>query len=89
MLEGDRAGFEGLWAEDFIATSSRGAVMTRQQVIDAHVHPPSAGTKLEAVNFGEMRVRVYGETAVVTYLAEFHGRQGGRAFNQRARITDV
>ena len=89
MLEGDRAGFERLLAEDFIATSTRGTVMNRQQVIDTHIRTPTADAKLESVNFNEMRVRVYGDTAVVTYLAEFNGQHGGREFKQRARITDV
>ncbi len=89
ILKGDKAAFENFFAEDYTAVSARGTTLTRQQVIDVHIQKPTADTKLETVNFNELKVKIYGDTVIVTYLAEMSGLNKGAKFSQRARITDV
>lgn len=88
ILKDDKAAFEKFFAGDYMAISSRGTTLTRQQVVDAHTQKPTADTRIEAVNFSGLKARVWGDTAILTYLAEMSGINKGNKFSQRARITN-
>jgi ketosteroid isomerase-like protein len=62
--EHDRATLERMLADDFVHPVAAGVFLTRAAHIDWAVnHPPPAG---ERHRFGELHVRVYGDTAIAT-----------------------
>ena len=62
IMGADVAALERIFAEEFIITNWQCEVLNKQQQIAAVV----SGAKLEDVRSEDMRVRIYGETAVMT-----------------------
>lgn len=84
----DPAAAERLMAEDFIRTGPDGSVWNRAQTI-AHF-PQSDGSRLQSVEFKDERIRIYGDTAVVTGLGVARGQtKEGAGFVVNNRCTFV
>lgn len=84
----DRAAAERAMADEFIRTGPRGEVWDKAQTLANFT--AGDGTSARAVTFEDERVRVYGDTAVVTGLGVMKGRdKGGRPFEVRNRCTFV
>jgi ketosteroid isomerase-like protein len=84
----DRAVAERTLADDFVRTGPRGEVWDRAQTLANF--PADDGTAARSVQFEDERIRVYGETAVVTGLGVLKAtNKQGRPVEIRNRCTFV
>jgi ketosteroid isomerase-like protein len=75
-----------LLADDYIGITSNGTVETKQQAVDQQ----RAGTvRITKLNLTDTHVRVYGDTAVVTSLADLVGTNGATDITGQYRYTRV
>jgi ketosteroid isomerase-like protein len=86
-LAADRAAVERIIAADWTVTGADGRVSTRQEVLrdvfDTKVH------RILALEIDDVRVRVFGETAVVTGRTKGRGEYAGVPYDVTIRFTDV
>ena len=72
--------------DDWIIINSDGGIIERKRFLDVI----RSGTLThEMVKSDEMRVRVYGDTAIVSALTRSRGKFMGQEFSTRERATDV
>jgi ketosteroid isomerase-like protein len=75
-----------LLAEDFVITIEDGSVYSKAGYIthtaDASVHP-------EVAELSDLKVRVHGDTAIVTGAYHEKGESKGRPYENHDRLTDV
>src|SRR5262245_9546933 len=64
----DKAFFERVEAEEFIFTDSGGGITTKAEDV-ASLDKPAGDTRLVAYDLDDVRVTLYGNTAVVTAIA--------------------
>jgi len=74
FLKKDRAALEGLFTDDFVYIHSNGTATNRTQEL---AEAMSTDTKWTASTLDSLRVRVYGDVAVVTGVQTLTGRQKG------------
>jgi ketosteroid isomerase-like protein len=75
-----------LLADDYIGISANGTVETKAQVLDLR----KAGTvRITMLDLTDLKVRVFGETAVVTSRAELEGTNGQSDISGNYRYTRV
>jgi ketosteroid isomerase-like protein len=79
VVEGDRAFYDRVLAEDFTHTSHAGVFKTRAQFMaedksGAKEASPSGRTRYDAYDVDDLAIRVYGDTAVVTGRTTPRGR---------------
>jgi ketosteroid isomerase-like protein len=74
-------------AEDFIATSSRGEIRDKTKEIDDI--KPSADYKMEDFSLEDIRVRVFGDTAIVTGRSILQVAFRGQSSTSNFRYTRV
>jgi ketosteroid isomerase-like protein len=75
-----------LLADDYIGITSNGTVETKQQAVDQQ----RAGTiRITKLDLTDTHVRVYGDTAVVTSLADLTGTNGATDISGQYRYTRV
>lgn len=86
VLTHDAAPLEPLLAHDFQATSETGEVRDRAATIARIGSSPAVFT---SGGLEDMRVRVYGDAAVVTGRFVAEGRSGDELFTVRVRWTDT
>lgn len=82
----DVAALEKILADDWVFIGAEGEVRTKSQEIG---DLKSGALKLTALSAEDMKVRVYGKSAVVTGIYEVKGTQGGKDIGGRFRFTDV
>jgi ketosteroid isomerase-like protein len=82
----DAAFLQKLWADEYINTDQDGATYTKAQDL-ANVSSP--GTSVTSFALADMRVHVYGETAVVTGVNTIKATQNGKDISGAYRFTDV
>lgn len=84
----DRAVAASLLAEEFVRTGPRGEVWDRAQTLANF--PTDDGTTARSVRFEDERIRLYGDTAVVTGLGVLKATdKHGRPIELRHRCTFV
>jgi ketosteroid isomerase-like protein len=86
QLNSDIATLDRLWADDHIFTNPLGLVQTKAQRL-AEIQ--SGGRKLELFKITDVKVRVYGDTAVVTSRAMLKGQRQGQDISGQFRGIDV
>ena len=75
-----------LLADDYIGITSNGTVETKPQAVDQQ----RAGTiRITRLDLTDTHVRVYGDTAVVTSLADVQGTNGATDISGQYRYTRV
>jgi len=75
-----------LLADDYVGISSNGTIENKQQELAQR----SAGTvRISRMDITDTRVRVYGDTAVVTSQAQLEGTNGTSDISGRYRYTRV
>ncbi|HTV05216.1 MAG TPA: nuclear transport factor 2 family protein [Acidobacteriaceae bacterium] len=75
-----------LLADDYIGISANGTVQTKSETLDAR----RAGTvKIQSLDITDLKVRIYGDTAVVTSKAELVGENGQSDISGNYRYTRV
>jgi ketosteroid isomerase-like protein len=85
-LHNDAAFSQRSLAEDYIAISPQGSVITKSDALAAR---RGAQMHYDSINLSEVVVRVYGDTAVVTARAEVKGNNLGEDFSGPYRFTRV
>ena len=84
----DKAFFERVEADEFVFTDSGGGMTTKAEDV-ASLDKPAGEFKLVSYVVDEMKVRVYGKTAVVTGRTTTTLRGRDREVVNRSRFTDV
>ncbi len=85
-LKGDAATLDKLLADDYIWIDSVGATRTKADALEGF---KSGKLKYEALEFSDMKVRVYGDTALVNTTADSKGHLGDRQFSGQYRNIRV
>lgn len=73
-------------ADDFTFTNPSGEVMTKEQRI-GEIKP--GGIQFDSYTADDVKVRVYGDTAVVTHRATLSGKRGAQSLAGQYRATTV
>jgi len=84
----DKAFFEKVEADEFIFTDSGGGITTKAEDV-ASLDKPAGEFKLVSYEVEEMKVSVYGNTAVVTGKTTTVSRGRDREVTNKSRFTDV
>lgn len=82
----DTATIDRLLLDDFVLITSGGRVRSKRDVL---LEIAGAGASIERNVSHDVRVRVHGDTAVVTAVLEQKGAQAGRPFDVTLRYTDT
>jgi ketosteroid isomerase-like protein len=82
----DAVALDRIYADDFIGVGPSGTVRTKPQVISDFT---SGELKFQSITTAEVRVRVYGNTAVETGLSTMNGQDKGKAVPRDTRFTRV
>ncbi len=82
----DASALDRIEADDFIYTGVDGTLVTKAQDISDIT---SGNLTAESANIEEMKVRVYGDTAVVIGRLTTKGQYKGKDFSGQYRFTDV
>ena len=83
----DAAALGRIWAEDVTLTAPDGQVVTSRSAALATVNPANMAG-LKAVS-DDVRIRIYGDVAVVTGRVNVTGQRDGASINDQFRYTDV
>jgi hypothetical protein len=86
LLTNDADALGRLLATDWIVISTQGAIADRQAFIAAI---KSGAFTRKTMDLSEPRVKIYGNTAVVTTQLKTSGTIGGKDFDVAERQTDV
>jgi uncharacterized protein (TIGR02246 family) len=92
LQEFDLDSLQSLLAEDYSQTDLRGKVQDRAswfEYFKAYVAAVHAGDAHFELSFEDVKMRVYGESAVVTGGAAVKGQKGGVLVNNVIRFTNV
>jgi ketosteroid isomerase-like protein len=82
----DREKLEEIVADDFITISADGSVASKNQMIASTLAPELT---IEPFKTEDVRVRLYGNTAVLSGWFSLHGTYEGKSFENSSRYTDV
>lgn len=75
-----------LLADDYIAITANGTLQSREQTLQ---DLKSGATRFTSIDFGDRKVRFYGQTALVTSRAEVNGSTGEGNITGSYRFTRV
>ena len=75
LLKGDAAAYDKLTAEDFITIGTAGRSFTKTEIVELL---KSGKLKYDAYDYSDIKVRVYGDTALVNCTLSQKGRIGDR-----------
>jgi uncharacterized protein (TIGR02246 family) len=90
ITKGDAAALERLFADEMIVTSGNGEIRNKAgEIKDAASAPDPNFIWIHPFTTEDVRVRIYGDAAVVTGLAKWTFRYKGRDVNQERRYTHV
>ncbi len=85
-LKGDAATFDKLLADDCIVIGPTGSPLTKADVVENF---KSGKLKYDAVDVSDMKVRVYGDTALVNDTVNIKGHLGARDISGQYRGVRV
>jgi ketosteroid isomerase-like protein len=86
LLKGDVSASERYIAETYVFTGPDGLVQDKAQSI---ADVKSGDLKLQSASLDDPKVRVYGDTAIVTYGSNDKGTYKGKDISGKTRWTDV
>jgi ketosteroid isomerase-like protein len=75
-----------LLADDYLGISALGTLETKGDVLATH---RAGNPKLSQMDLSDVKIRIYGDTAVVTSKVELRGQNDGRDVSGRYRYTRV
>ena len=87
LVRQDAVVLDHLWSRDLIFTFPDGKVSNKQQRLAAQ-KPATQPSESETVN-DEVKVSLYGNTAVVTVLATWRGKANNQAYSNQFQATHV
>jgi ketosteroid isomerase-like protein len=86
ILKRDVAAFGRFFADDAVLTTPDGSLQTKAQLL---ADIKSGDLVLESSSISDMKVRVYGAAAIVTYITTDKGKYKGQDISGRFRWTDT
>jgi ketosteroid isomerase-like protein len=86
MVKNDAEAIGRLLTDDWIIVDPDGGIIERARFLAVI---QSGALTHEMMESDDMRVRIYGNTAIVTALTTTNGRFNGHAFTTQERATDV
>jgi len=86
LLKKDVAGFAGIFAEDAVLVGPDGAAQTKAQLL---ADVKSGALALQSSEISDLKVKVYGESAVASYTTTDKGTYKGRDISGKYRWTDT
>ena len=86
QIEADAVALDRIYADDFIGIGPSGRVRAKAQVISDFT---SGALKFQSITTDDVRVRVYGNTAVETGRSTMIGQDRGKAVPRDNRFTRV
>ena len=75
-----------LLAEDFVITIEDGSIFSKAGYIS---HTADSSTKVHVAEMTDLKVRMHGDTAVVTGAYREKGQSNGKPYEYHDRLTDV
>ncbi len=75
-----------LLAEDFVITIEDGSIYSKAGYIS---HSADPATKVQIAELSDLKVRMHGDTAVVTGAYHEKGESNGKPYEYRDRLTDI
>lgn len=84
--QGDVAAMNSLLADDFIITVEDGATFSKAGYI---AHSGDSDNKVLLSDMSDLKVRMHGNTAIVTGAYHEKGTMGGKPYEFHDRLTDV
>ncbi len=75
-----------LLAEDFVITIEDGSVYSKAGYIS---HSADSAVHVEVAELSDLKVRMHGDTAIVTGAYHEQGESNGKRYEYRDRLTDV
>jgi ketosteroid isomerase-like protein len=86
QIQADAAALKRIYADGFIGVGPSGTVRSKPQVISDFT---SGDLKFQSITTDDVRVRVYGNTAVETGRSTMDGQDKGKAVPHDTRFTRV
>lgn len=86
VVKRDAAFVERVWGEDFLYTGVRGELKNKADIVS---ELKAGDLHFDVMKFDDIRVRVYGDTAVTTGLATTKGRSKQGEISGEFRYTRV
>jgi ketosteroid isomerase-like protein len=86
QIHADAAALKRIYADDFIGVGPSGTMRTKPQVISDFT---SGDLRFQSITTDDIRVRVYGNTAVETGRSTMDGQDKGKAVPHDTRFTRV
>ncbi len=86
LLASNVTELDHLLADDYLGVTANGTLETKADLLAMR---RSGTTRLSQLDLSDLKVRVYGDTAVVTSRAEVAGTNGGTDISGRYRYTRV
>ncbi|MBW4026389.1 MAG: nuclear transport factor 2 family protein [Acidobacteria bacterium] len=86
QITNDVKTMDRLLADDYIGISANGTIETKAEILAQH---RSGTLQIKQLDFTDTKVRVYGDTAVVTSRAELTGTNGESDVSGEYRYTRV
>jgi ketosteroid isomerase-like protein len=86
IVKNDPEAIERFVADDWIIINADGGIIDKERFLEVI---KSGALTHETMESEDIRVRIYGESAVVTALARSKGKFMGQDFSTRERATDV
>ena len=88
-VERDYAFFERVEAEEFIFTDSGGGMTTKKEDVESVKVPANPDSRLLSYEVDDLKVALYGKTAVVWGRSTLKGVRKGQEWTIQSRFTDV
>jgi ketosteroid isomerase-like protein len=86
IAHGDVAALAATLSEDFTLITQRGFLLTKPQVLEGLAN---GAFRYEYRQVSDLKIRIYGEVAVVTGYSRYSGQQDGREYSDATRFTHV
>ena len=86
LTKRDVTGFDAIFADDATFTGPDGAVQTKAQLL---ADVKSGALAIQSTEISDLKVHVFGESAVATYATTDKGKYKHRDISARYRWTDV
>ena len=86
ILSGDAATLDRMTADDYTFITLRGELRTKAEIVKGF---QSGAFKYESRTISELKVRVFGDTAIVTGRSTQKGEENGKDYSGDYRFTRV
>jgi uncharacterized protein (TIGR02246 family) len=86
ILKGDAAALERMTADDYSFITLRGELRTKSEIVKGF---QSGSFKYDSRTISDLKIRIYGDTAIVTGRSTQKGSENGKDYSGDYRFTRV